>query len=90
VSSQGTYGPLDPWAYKLTHSTGPTLITEHSAGQDPDRRPIVLVADPATVVRASGFHWGDAGIGAAAALVAGFVLIAAARFRRRPFAGVSV
>jgi hypothetical protein len=37
--SAGKYGPLDPWAYKLVHSAAPTLITEHSAGQDPNRGP---------------------------------------------------
>ena len=37
--SPGKYGPVDPWAYKLMRSAAPTLITEHSAGQDPNRGP---------------------------------------------------
>ena len=36
LTSARNYGPLDPWAYKLTHQSGRSvpLITEHSAGQN--------------------------------------------------------
>jgi hypothetical protein len=92
AQSQGRYGPLDPWAYKLIHSPAPTLITEHSAGQDPNRRPILASGDATvTVVRSNGFNWGDAGIGAAAVFGMALALMAAAVLRRRrTFAGASL
>ena len=91
AQSTGKYGPLDPWAYKLVHSAGPTLITEHSAGQDPNRRPSLAAGSPTVTVRSNGFQWGDAGIGAAAVFGLALVLMTAAVVRRRrTFAGASL
>ena len=89
--SSSKYGQLDPWAYKLMHSAAPTLITEHSAGQDPNRRPVVAVSNAPAPIRASAFNWGDAGIGAGGTL--GLLLIATGatntvRRKRRDVAAV--
>jgi hypothetical protein len=91
AQSQGRYGPLDPWAYRLVHAAAPTLITEHSAGQDPDRRPILVLGNAPATIHTSAFQWSDAGIGAAAALGLVFALVAATVLRkRRTLAGASV
>jgi hypothetical protein len=44
LTSNDTYGSLDPWAYNLIHPSAPsmTLITEHSAGQNGTAQPVVL------------------------------------------------
>jgi hypothetical protein len=48
------------------HQAAPVLITEHSAGQDPNRRPIASPANYRMAATSSDFDWGDAGVGAGA------------------------
>jgi hypothetical protein len=72
--SVGVYGQLDPWAYNEIRALPSEVLTEHSVGQAPNRKPI----EPITYVVAGtqGFDWRAAGIGAAATF--GLMLMAAA------------
>jgi hypothetical protein len=54
--------------------TPAVLITEHSLGQDPNRRAVAPTTAYASGPASSGFDWGDAGVGAATAAGAVFLL----------------
>jgi hypothetical protein len=80
----GAYGSLDPWAYNAVHpSAGLQLISEHSLGQHPNAIPTAAPEPVTLTVASTGFSFRDAGIGAAVALVATMLIVAAGIAVRR-------
>jgi hypothetical protein len=80
----GAYGSLDPWAYNALHSSsGIQLISEHSLGQHPTAISTAAPEPVTLAVASTGFSFRDAGIGAAVALVATMVIVAAGIAVRR-------
>ena len=80
-------GQLDPWAYwrvlQATPAPAPNLSSEHTHGQYRPQRSATPAPVTTQLAEPSGFHWTDAGIGAASA--AALMLIsggAAAGIRR--------
>jgi hypothetical protein len=94
--SQGKYGPLDPWAYRLVqqaHKYGPLDPWAYAAirrGSVPARQAVTERPTLSTAAT-NGFDWADAALGASATL--GLLVIAAGaintvRRRRRGVAPV--
>jgi hypothetical protein len=82
----GIYDRLDPWAYNEIHALPTALLTEHSVGQDANRKPIEPVTYVVSAAEAAGFDWRAAAVGAAATF--GLMLMVAAGTMLRKRRGV--